>query len=82
MEERKNMEGVRFLIYWFGGTTIGRPYPSREKSFSVFLWVVLAITACTYAQELLHEVGHPSEHPAARRPAFLPGAAWMRGHVS
>ena len=58
MEERKNMEWVRFLIYWFGGTTIGRPYPSREKSFSVFLWVVLAITACTYAQELLHEVGH------------------------
>ena len=37
MEERKNMEWVRFLIYWFGGTTIGRPYPSREKSFSVFL---------------------------------------------
>ena len=27
MEERKNMEWVRFLIYWFGGTTIGRPYP-------------------------------------------------------
>jgi len=46
------------MINWFAGSTIGRPYPSRKKSFSVLLWGGLAITACTYAQELLHEVGH------------------------